>query len=146
MITCSTEPSPAHYSVYLVSTKTGGFFFFLPLLSYAFASFVYAFSPFIHQMKCHLQENNSLTYQLWFIFILCKVTLISLLPYSWLTVYDHTQCTDNRDAYIFVVGCDHTKSFSQTNTNNNRDATSIRVHRDIYLNDNGNHTKKGQIG
>lgn len=113
----------------------------IDLFSYRFVSFIYAFSQFIHWTKCHLQKNNSFTYQLCFIFILSKVTLTSLLPYSWQTVNDHTQCANITGILIFfwlvVIVQSHSHRWTQIIT----DATSISVHRDIYLNDNGNLSK-----
>ena len=111
-IMCSTMPSQTRCFVYVVTPRID---FFLSQFPAAFASFSYTFPPLTHWVKCHLEKDNSHYYHPWFTFLLTKVSLIFLLPSSWLRVNDHTQCTDNRDATTLVaVSCDPTEPFSHT--------------------------------
>lgn len=110
---CATVPPPTDYFVCLVSPRI---YFYLHSLLHLHHSIMHC-PPLIHWMKCHLQKDHSHYYHPWLIFPLTKVALIFLLPSSWLTVNDHTQCTANRDASILIVAsCDHTEPFSHTNT------------------------------
>lgn len=141
---CSTVPHPTHWSVCLVSPRTGELvFIFIPCciciiqlyipsvhtldeMSFAEGSF-----PLLSPLSYFSSDNSCIDF--------------FLLPSSWLTVNDHMQCTNNRDASIFVaVSCDHTEPFSHTKSNN-RDPISIHIHRHIYLNDKGTSPRRGRL-
>lgn len=102
MITCSIVPSLTQYFVCLVSTRIDYSLFQLYSFTYLHLSFMHLYTGW--NVICRRIISSTRNPGLFFLWM-----KFHLLPSSWLTVNYHTQCTDKKDASVFVViGWDYT--------------------------------------